>query len=82
MLGTRSVSERLQQLLLILVDQHSQQTEEGRVITRTMTNEQIATIVGATRQWVTQSFDNLQKKGVLSISRHQIVVHHPESLVE
>lgn len=82
MLGTRSVSERLQQLLLILVDLHSQETDEGRVITRTMTNEQIATIVGATRQWVTQSFDNLQKKGVLSITRQQIVVHHPESLVE
>lgn len=82
MLGTRSVSERLQQLLLILVDQHSQETTEGQVITRTMTNEQIATIVGATRQWVTQSFDNLQKKGVLTITRHQIVVHHPESLVE
>lgn len=82
MLGTRSVSERLQQLLLILVDQHSQETNEGRVVNRTMTNEQIATIVGATRQWVTQSFDNLQKKGVLTITRHQIVVHHPESLVE
>lgn len=82
MLGTRSVSERLQQLLLILVDQHSRETIEGRVIVRTMTNEQIATIVGATRQWVTQSFDNLQKKGVLTITRHQIVVHHPESLAE
>ena len=82
MLGTRSVSERLQQLLAILVDQHSEETSEGQVIARTMTNEQIANIVGATRQWVTQSFDNLQKKGVLSITRHEIVVHHPESLVE
>ncbi|MFK8081101.1 MAG: Crp/Fnr family transcriptional regulator [Granulosicoccus sp.] len=82
MLGTRSVSERLQQLLLILVDHHSDETDDGLVISRTMSNEQIANIVGATRQWVTQSFDNLQKKGVLSISRKQIVVHHPESLVE
>ncbi len=82
MLGTRSVSERLQQLLLILVDNHSKEGSTGVVIARTMTNEQIATIVGATRQWVTQSFDNLQKKGVLSISRKEIVVHHPESLSE
>lgn len=82
MLGTRSVSERLQQLLLILVDHHSTQTDEGRVVDRTMTNEQIAGIVGATRQWVSQSFDNLQKKGVLSIDRKRIVVHHPESLRE
>ena len=82
MLGTRSVSERLQQLLVILVNQHSQETSEGLLIERTMTNEQIATIVGATRQWVTQSFDNLQKKGVLTITRRQIFVHHPESLME
>ena len=82
MLGTRSVSERLQQLLVILLDNHSYESDEGIIISRTMTNEQIAAIVGATRQWVTQSFDNLQKKGVLSISRQQIVVHHPESLME
>lgn len=82
MLGTRSVSERLQQLILILVDHHSVQSDSGRVISRTMTNEQIANIVGATRQWVTQSMDNLQKKGVLSVSRKQIVVHHPEALAE
>ncbi|MBX2837803.1 MAG: Crp/Fnr family transcriptional regulator [Gammaproteobacteria bacterium] len=82
MLGTRSVSERLQQLLLILVDHHSSEHEGSAVITRTMTNEQIATIVGATRQWVTQSLDNLQKKGVLTISRKQIVVHYPECLTE
>lgn len=82
MLGTRSVSERLQQLLLILVDHRSEQTSEGIVISRTMTNEQIAAIVGATRQWVTQSLDNLQKKGVLSVTRREITVHHPESLVE
>lgn len=82
MLGTRSISERLQQLILILVDHHSTECDEGAVIKRTMTNEQIATIVGATRQWVTQSFDNLQKKGVLTISRKELVVHHREGLIE
>lgn len=82
MLGTRSVSERLQQLILILVDHHSTQSDSGAVFTRTITNEQIASIVGATRQWVTQSLDNLQKKGVLTVTRKQIVVHHPECLAE
>lgn len=82
MLGTRSVSGRLQQLLLILAYNHSREETDGLVIARTMTNEQIATIVGATRQWVTQSLENLQRKGVLSVSRKEIVVHHPESLRE
>ncbi len=82
MLGTRSVSGRLQQLLLILAYNHSREGTNGLVITRTMTNEQIAAIVGATRQWVTQSLENLQRKGVLSVSRKEIIVHHPESLRE
>lgn len=82
MLGTRSITERLQQLLIILVDHHSTESSEGSVIQRSMTNEQIATIVGATRQWVTQSLDNLQQKGVLSISRKEMVVHHREGLTE
>lgn len=82
MLGTRSVSGRLQQLLLILANNHSREEDKGYVITRSMTNEQIATIVGATRQWVTQSLENLQQKGVLTVSRKEIVVHHPESLGE
>lgn len=82
MLGTRSVSGRLQQLLLILTYNHSREADTGLVITRTMTNEQIATIVGATRQWVTQSLENLQRKGVLTVTRKEITVHHPESLTE
>lgn len=82
MLGTRSVSERLQQLLLILVNHQSEVVPEGVRVARTMSNEQIAMIVGATRQWVSQSFDNLQKKGVLTSTRQHIVIHHPECLSE
>lgn len=82
MLGTRSVSGRLQQLLLILANNHSREETDGLVITRSMTNEQIAAIVGATRQWVTQSLENLQRKGVISVTRKEIIVHHPESLRE
>lgn len=82
MLGTRSVSERLQQLLLILLNHHSEPVDNGLLVNRTMTNEQIAMIVGATRQWVSQSFDNLQKKGVLTMSRKHMIIHHPECLSE
>lgn len=82
MLGTRSVSERLQQLLLILADNQGVQDAGSLVISRSITYEQVATIVGATRQWVTQSLDNLQQKGVLTVNRKEIVIHHPESLME
>ena len=39
-------------------------------------------IVGATRQWVTQSLDKLKSAGVLEITRNEIIIHNLESLEE
>ena len=78
MLGTRTVSERLRQLLVILADAHGREEGDCIIVDRSLTYEQIAAIVGATRQWVTQSLDKLKSAGVLEITRvhiHQITVH-------
>lgn len=80
MLGTRSIAERLEQLLVILADTHGQRSGKIISIERTITYEQIATIVGATRQWVTQSLEKLQKRGVLKISRKEIIIYDIEKL--
>ncbi len=80
MLGTRTVSERLRQLLLILADTHGRHERGGIVIERTITYEQIATIVGATRQWVTQSLEKMQRDGVLEVTRKEIVIRQIDRL--
>lgn len=82
MLGTRSVSERLEQLLVILASTHGRHDGDTILIDRSITYEQVASIVGASRQWVTQSFDKLQKEGVLDISRRQITIFDIERLSE
>ncbi|WP_095590210.1 Crp/Fnr family transcriptional regulator [Actibacterium ureilyticum] len=82
MLGTRTVSERLRQLLVILADAHGREEGETIVVDRTLTYEQIAAIVGATRQWVTQSLDKLKGAGVLEITRTEIIIRNLESLEE
>lgn len=82
MLGTRTVSERLEQLLVILASTHGRHDGDAIVIDRSITYEQVASIVGASRQWVTQSLDKLQKEGVLEISRHQITIFDIERLSE
>ncbi len=74
MLGTRTVSERLQQLLVILAETYGRHEAGSIIIDRDITYDQIATIVGATRQWVTQSLDRLQKEGVLRVSRKEIAI--------
>lgn len=82
MLGTRSVSERLEQLLVILASTHGRHDGSAIVIDRSITYEQVASIVGASRQWVTQSLDKLQKEGVLDISRRQITIFDIDRLSE
>ncbi|MDG1369613.1 MAG: Crp/Fnr family transcriptional regulator [Paracoccaceae bacterium] len=82
MLGTRTISERLQQLLVILADTHGRHENGVILIDRSITYDQVATIVGATRQWVTQSLDKLQKENVLKISRHEIAIYDLDRLAK
>ncbi|MCV3273294.1 Crp/Fnr family transcriptional regulator [Roseobacter sinensis] len=74
MLGTRSVTERLRQFLVIFADTHGRHEGDTIIIDRTITYEQIAFVVGATRQWVTQTLDKLRAEGVLDITRSEIVI--------
>lgn len=82
MLGTRSVSERLAQLLLMLADTHGQADSTGGVaIMRQFTHEDLANMVGASRVWVTTKLDQLQKRGAIEIRKRQVVVLRPDLLV-
>ena len=82
MLGTRTVSERLKQLLLILADAYGRHESSDIIVDRSITYEQVASIVGATRQWITQSFDRMQADGVLTVTRKEIIIHDMSRLEE
>ena len=81
MLGTRSVVERLAQLLVILAENHGRRDGNRLVIERKFTHDQIATIVGSTRQWVTITLDKFQKTGIISVARQTIVVERYDLLM-
>lgn len=81
MLGTRSVVERLAQLLVILAENHGRRDGNRLVIERKITHDQIATIVGSTRQWVTMTLDKFQKKGIISVARQSIVIERYDLLM-
>jgi CRP-like cAMP-binding protein len=81
MLGTRSVVERLAQLLVILAENHGRRDGNRLVIERKITHDQMATIVGSTRQWVTMTLDKFQKKGIISVARQSIVVERYDLLM-
>ncbi len=82
MLGTRSVIERLAQLLLILAELHGRREGSIIVIDREITHEQIATIVGSTRQWVTSTLKRFEEQGIVSVTRNAIRLKKPQALCD
>jgi CRP-like cAMP-binding protein len=82
MLGTRSVTERLAYLLLHLADLYGVPEEGGTLIASKFTHEDIAHLVGATRQWVTISLRRLNDQGVVSVQRSSIMICRPEVLAQ
>ncbi len=82
MLGTRSAAERLAQLLLILATLDGAQADGRMIVNRRITHEQLASIVGATRQWVTSMLARLQSRGVIRIEAGLIVIERSDRLMD
>jgi CRP-like cAMP-binding protein len=80
MLGTRSATERLAQLLIVLAEVDGR-TDGGRLIVdRRVTHEQLAGVIGATRQWVTSTLTRFQRRGFVTVERGAIVIVRPNDL--
>ncbi|KRR02279.1 cyclic nucleotide-binding protein [Bradyrhizobium jicamae] len=66
-LGTRSVIERLAQYLLNMSELYGVSDGDTIVINRKVTHDQIAAMVGSTRQWVTMMLKRFQAKRIIAI---------------
>jgi CRP-like cAMP-binding protein len=80
MLGTRSVTERLQRLLILLSSIYG--TKQGRdiVIGMPFTHGDLANLIGATRQWVTVQLSRMQARGIIRYDRGLISLSNPRAL--
>jgi CRP/FNR family transcriptional regulator, cyclic AMP receptor protein len=74
MLGTRSVSERLTELLCMLGELYGVSHQDGITVGPPFTHEVLAQMVGASRQWVTITLNRLQREGVLRIRKRQVII--------
>ncbi len=74
MLGTRSVTERLQRLLIFLSNIYGSQQGRDIVIGIPFTHGDLANLTGATRQWVTVQLSRMQARGIIRYDRGQIVI--------
>jgi CRP/FNR family transcriptional regulator, cyclic AMP receptor protein len=73
-LGTESVSRRLGHLLDTLCELYGVQSDVGITINAPFTHEDLATMVGASRQWVTMALAGFQANGILKLGKRRIEV--------
>jgi CRP-like cAMP-binding protein len=80
MLGTRSVTERLAELLRTLCMLYGRKVPGGICIDSDYSHQDLAHMVGATRQWVTMTLRRMADQGIVKTGRGQIVVVAPDRL--
>jgi CRP/FNR family transcriptional regulator, cyclic AMP receptor protein len=80
MLGTRSVVERLSQLLLNLADLKGVESESAIVIADMPSHEELAAMVGATRQWVSMNIEKFRKRGLIEVRDRRLVILQRDAL--
>jgi CRP-like cAMP-binding protein len=76
----RSNRERLVHLLLELAEKYGRTTQEGVVLGIRLSHQDLASIIGSTRETVTVVLGELQDEGALIVRRRQIVVKQLERL--
>lgn len=70
----RSNRDRLAHLLLELVEQYGRTMNEGVLLDIKLSHQELASIIGATRETVTVLLGEMQLEGLLKVSRQRIVV--------
>ena len=80
MLGTRSATERLAHMLLLLAELYGITEERGIVIAAAFTHADIANMIGTTRQWVTINLRRYADAGIIGTHHSNLVIIKPEEI--
>lgn len=81
-MGTESVTHRLAMLLLQLSETYGEPTQDGIMIRYPFSQADLASMVGASRPWVSTTFGRLHKEGVVAMRRRHIVIMRRAKLKE
>ena len=76
------VNTRIAKLIVRLAAHYGTRVGKDIVLNIPLTHQEIADMVGTSRQTVTSSFSALNRQGVLSINNHRICIESPELLGE
>ena len=82
LVATRSMKKRLAHLLLTLAD-HNGKRDNGYVaLDRQFTHEELANMIGATRQWVSLTLERFEREGIVARDGPLIVVLDENRLLD
>jgi len=70
----RSNRERLTHLLVDLAGQYGKSTKDGLLIDIKLSHQELASIIGSTRETVTATLGEMQASGLLTIGRQRIAI--------
>lgn len=73
-LGTQPATGRLAHLLLTLAQREGVLQASPVVLGRRLTHDELANMVGATRQWITASLQRFRKAGCIALDQDRIVI--------
>jgi len=74
MLGTRSMTSRLAQLLLTLAARHGVRSGNHIRIEEPLTHDELAKFIGSTRQWVSTTIKQFRRDGLIDYSNQHIII--------
>lgn len=82
LVGTRPMCKRLAHLLLTLAGDHGEQNGGRTALDRRFTHEELANMIGATRQWVSLTLERFEKASLVARDGAYIVVLDRKRLLE
>jgi CRP/FNR family cyclic AMP-dependent transcriptional regulator len=78
--GTEHVHDRLAKLLLMMGNLYGDEVDGAVVIKHRISQTDLATLVGASRQWTNKALAKLRDEGVISMDGRRILLHDPKAL--
>ena len=82
LIATRSMSKRLAHLLLTLANIKGKTDTGENTLDRQYTHEELASMIGATRQWVSQTLERFEKDHCVARDGSRIILLDYERLLE
>jgi CRP/FNR family transcriptional regulator, cyclic AMP receptor protein len=76
------VAERLAKKLLQLIESHGRKSERGIELDIHLTQQDLAAMIGATRESVNKQLGAFRDRGILSVDRQRITILKPDQLRE